>query len=41
MAYAFAFVVIAFGASLLYQGIKGWSWPQFYAAVLQPGKKVS
>lgn len=39
MAYGFAFVVIAFGGSLLCKGYKGWSWPQFYSAVLQPGKK--
>ena len=35
MAYGFAFVVIALGASLLYKGFRGWSWAQFYAAVLQ------
>jgi len=34
VAYGFAFVVIAFGASLLYKGIKGWDWPTFYANVL-------
>lgn len=38
MAYGFAFVVIAFGASLLYKGIRGWSWPEFYSNVLQ-GKR--
>jgi hypothetical protein len=37
MAYGFAFVVIAFGGSLFYKGYKGYSWPQFYAAVLGGG----
>ena len=37
MGYGFAFVVIALGASLLYKGYRGWSWAQFYAAVLQRG----
>jgi hypothetical protein len=35
MNYGFAFVLIAFGGSLLYKGYKGWTWQQFYATVLQ------
>jgi hypothetical protein len=38
MQLGFAFVVIALGASLLYKGYKGYSWPQFYTAVLGGGK---
>ena len=38
MAYGFAFVVIAFGGSLLYKGYKGYSWPEFYAAVFSGAK---
>lgn len=38
MALAFGLVVIALGASLLYKGYKGYSWPQFYTAVLKGGK---
>lgn len=37
MGYAFAFAVIALGASLLYKGYRGWSWKQFYSSVF-PGK---
>jgi hypothetical protein len=35
VAYGLGFVVVAFGASLLYKGYRGWTWSQFYAAVLQ------
>lgn len=34
MALGFGLVVAALGASFLYKGYKGYSWPEFYAAVL-------
>lgn len=33
VALGFALTLAALGASLLYKGYKGYSWPQFYTAV--------
>lgn len=38
MGLAFALLLVALGASLLYKGFKGYSWPQFYSVVLKGGK---
>lgn len=40
MAYGFAFTVVALGASLLYKGIRGWSWAEFYSNVFGGAAKA-
>lgn len=37
MALAFALVVLAFGASLIYIGVKGMTFPEFYKSFLGKG----
>ena len=37
MAIGFALTLAALGASLLYKGVKGYSWPEFYSKVFNVG----